>query len=313
MEMDAAIARRIRLRDLHTLRVVVEMGSMARAAEALALSQPGISKAIAEMERTLGVVLLDRSARGVEPTAYGRVLLARGAAMLDEARRSIEEIRFLADPATGEVRVGATEPMTAIVSAVIDRLSRRYPRMGFRIEVGDTTMLFRMLRDRSIDLAVTRTAGGEAEADLRAEVLFHDPLAVMVGRQSPLLRRRRRLELADLLDEAWALAPPGNFLGRLVMEAFNARGLDPPLRTIVATSVQARVALLRTGRFLSMLPAAMLRFPAQYPGLAALPVDLPDTRRPIALVWLTNRTPGPAAKVFAECAWSVAQMSSERG
>jgi DNA-binding transcriptional LysR family regulator len=76
-------------------------------------SEPAISKTIAEMERRLAVPLLDRSARGVTPSAYGRVLLERGAAMLDELRQGVEEIRFLADPAQGKVRVGATEPITA--------------------------------------------------------------------------------------------------------------------------------------------------------------------------------------------------------
>ncbi len=308
---DASVARRIRLRDLHTLRMVAEAGSMARAAEALALSQPAISKAIAEMERVVGVPLLDRSARGVEPTAYGRVLLGRGMVMLDELRQGIEEIRTLADPATGRVRLGATEPMTAIVSAVIDQLLRRHPRMGFQIEVGDTGQLFRALRERSIDIAVTRMAGdSEAEGGLRADILFHDPLVVMAGRRHPLLRRRRPPELAGLLGELWTLPPIDTFLGGMVQRVFRARGLEPPPRTVFARTVQARVALLRTGRFLDMLPAAMLRFRAQYPGLAALPVTLPETRRPIALVSLANRMPVPAARLFAECAHAVARASS---
>ncbi|MBV1800413.1 LysR family transcriptional regulator [Siccirubricoccus sp. G192] len=183
-DRDDRVARRIRLRDLHTLRVVADLGSMARAAESLALSQPAISKAVAEMERALGVPLLDRSARGVAATNYGRVLLARGTTMLDELRQGIEEIRFLADPTGGEVRVGATEPMTAVVSAVIDRLSGCHPRMRFRVDVAPTKELLEGLRGRTLDLAVTRMAEARAEPDLRVEVLFEDPLAVGVSRSS---------------------------------------------------------------------------------------------------------------------------------
>src|SRR3712207_904847 len=151
------ILRRIRLRDLHMLRAVADLGSMARVAEALAVSQPAVSKAIAGLERALGVPLLERSSRGVAVTEYGRGLLRRGTAVLDELRQGVEEIRFLADPAQGEVRIGTTSPMTAIVAAVIDRLSPRYPRMRFQVEVAATTVLFRGLRDRSLDLAVSRT------------------------------------------------------------------------------------------------------------------------------------------------------------
>jgi DNA-binding transcriptional LysR family regulator len=273
------------------------------------MSQPAISKAIAGMERALGVPLLDRSSRGVEVTEYGRVLLRRGTAVLDELRQGVEEIRFLADPAQGEVRIGTTSPMTAIVSAVIDRLSVRYPRMGFQVEVAATTVLFRGLRDRSLDLAISRTLGLEAEPDLHAALLFDDPLVVMAGRHHPLLRRRRRsrMELAELRDEPWVLPPYGSFLGGFILEAFGRRGLAPPRPAVVSVSVQMKVGLLRTGRYLSILPSAMLRFAAQYPGLAALPVDLEETRRPIALVTLAGRSPAPAARIFAECAQEVAR------
>jgi DNA-binding transcriptional LysR family regulator len=316
MEAEEDIARRLRLRDLHTLRVVAELGSMARAAESLALSQPAISKAVAEMERTLGVPLLDRSPRGVAATAYGRVLLARGTAMLDELRQGIEEIRFLADPTRGEVRVGATEPMTAVVSAVVDRLSRRHPRMRFRVDVAPTRELLEGLRGRDLDLAVTRMAdAGAAEPDLRVEVLFDDPLAVMADRGNPLARRRggrRRIELGGLLDEPWALPPYDSFLGAFILQAFRGRGLEPPRVAVSTRSVQMWVAMLRTRRFLGIGPSAMLRFSAHYPSLAALPVDLAETRRPIALVALASRSPAPAARLFADCARAVAQGAASR-
>ena len=70
--------RRLKLRDLRILQAVAEHGSMAKAAEHLAISHPVISKAIAELEHTLGVQLFDRNARGVEPTIYGRELLKCG-------------------------------------------------------------------------------------------------------------------------------------------------------------------------------------------------------------------------------------------
>ncbi len=300
---DATIARRIRLRDLHTLRILAETGSMARAAEILHLSQPAISKAMAEMERLVGAVLLERSARGVAITRQGEVLMLRGIAMLDEMRRGMEEIRFLSDPATGEVRVGCTEPMAAVAGAAIARLAPRYPRMVFQVEVSDTLTLFRWLREREIDVAITRM-GAVPEPDLDAETLFEDPLVVMAGRRHPL-RRRQKLELADLTEEAWTLPPADSFLSGIIGAAFRNRGLDLPRRIVVVRTVHARVSLLRAGRFLDMLPGAMLRFPEQYPGIAALPVALPETRRPIALVTLTQRMPTPAARLFAETARGV--------
>ena len=92
------IGSRLKLRDLHILLTVVHRGSMAKAAAALAISQPAVSKAIADMEHTFGLRLLDRGRGGVEPTAYGRALVTRGQAIFDELKLGIEELAFLADP-----------------------------------------------------------------------------------------------------------------------------------------------------------------------------------------------------------------------
>ena len=89
--MDARIRRRLRLRDLDTLIAVAETGSMAKAAAQLAVSQPAVSKAIAEMERTLGHCLLDRTSQGVEPNLYGRALLKWARAVFDDVHRGVAE------------------------------------------------------------------------------------------------------------------------------------------------------------------------------------------------------------------------------
>jgi DNA-binding transcriptional LysR family regulator len=92
------LGRDLKLRDLSVLLTVARCGSMGKAAAELAVSQPAISKAIAEMEFTLGVRLLDRSPQGVEPTIYARALLDRGLIAFDELRQAVKHIEYLADP-----------------------------------------------------------------------------------------------------------------------------------------------------------------------------------------------------------------------
>ena len=87
MDWEHRVGRRLRLKDLHTLQTVAEVGSMARASHRLALSQPAISKAISDMEHTLGAPLLDRSARGVELTEHGRILVNRTRIIFDEVKQ----------------------------------------------------------------------------------------------------------------------------------------------------------------------------------------------------------------------------------
>jgi hypothetical protein len=96
------IGRRLKLRDLHILSAVVQWGSMAKAATHLSMTQPAISDAIASLEGALGVRLLDRSSRGVEPTIYTNALLKRGLVVFDELRQGIRDIEFLANPTAGE-------------------------------------------------------------------------------------------------------------------------------------------------------------------------------------------------------------------
>lgn len=83
-------SRRLKLRDLRILMTVVECGTMGKAAEQLAVSQPVVSKTISDMEHAVGVRLLDRSQRGVEPTAYGRALIKRGIVIFDEMKEGPE-------------------------------------------------------------------------------------------------------------------------------------------------------------------------------------------------------------------------------
>jgi DNA-binding transcriptional LysR family regulator len=105
MQLHERIGRRLRLRDLNIFLVVATERNMSKAAVQLAISQPAVSKAITEMELTLGVPLLDRGPRG-EPTLFGRALLKRSAAIFDELRQTVTDIDSLLDPTAGEARIG---------------------------------------------------------------------------------------------------------------------------------------------------------------------------------------------------------------
>jgi DNA-binding MarR family transcriptional regulator len=105
---DDRIGQRLRLRDLRVFFTVVQFGSLAKAAAQLRVTQPAVSQVIAALEHDLGAKLFDRSTRGVEPTMYGRALLARGRAAFDELRQGIRDMEFLADPGGG--RYGSDRP-----------------------------------------------------------------------------------------------------------------------------------------------------------------------------------------------------------
>jgi hypothetical protein len=104
MNLHDRVNRRLKLRDLRLLLAVAESRSMAKAATRINLTQSAVSRAIGELEHTLGVRLFDRTAQGVEPTIYGRALLKGGVAIFGDLRTSVSEIEFLSDPTAGELR-----------------------------------------------------------------------------------------------------------------------------------------------------------------------------------------------------------------
>ena len=308
------ITRRIKLRHLDVFVTVVRWGSMARAAEHLAISQPVVSKMIAELERTVGVRLLDRGRHGAEPTLYGRALLRRSIAIFNDLRSSMSELESLADPSAGELRIGSTDPMMGgLLAAIVDRLTRQYPRRAVHIIQGDPPELQdRYLRDHDIDLMIGRLPSETPAAGTEVQVLLHETAVVVAGVQSRWASRRK-IKLIDLLDEPWCLPARESFPGSWIAKAFAGCGLDVPRASVTVHAIQMQHALLSTGRFLAMLPATMLHFSAKRLALKVLPVDLPTDVWPIGIITLKDRTLSPATQLFIDCAKEVSKTCvSER-
>jgi DNA-binding transcriptional LysR family regulator len=304
---ESRIGRRLRLRDLHVLAAVVQSGSMAKAAIGLGVSQPVVSEAIADLEATIGVRLLDRSRRGVTPTLYGQAILNRSRIAFDELRQGIRDIEFLADPTVGEVWIGCSESLTSnLLCSIIDEISGRFPRVRFQVlsvNMLDPRLEFPALRERRIDVVLARAAvpldAFEYADDLRVEKLFDDHLVVIAGLSSPFAARRR-IDLADLADTPWIL-PANTWNSLRVEEAFRAIGVKMPEIIVDTYSQGLRLQLLATGRFIAAIPASTLR--AGVPDdLKLLPVALSDKPWPAIMITLKDRTLSPAAQHFVECA-----------
>jgi DNA-binding transcriptional LysR family regulator len=292
------IERRLKLHDVRVLMAVVQAGSMHKAAERLATSQPAVSRAIAELEHVLGVRLLDRIPSGVEPTQYGLAIIKRGFAVFDELRQGVKDVEFLADPTSGELRLGCSEYAAGgPVLAAIDRLTRRHPRMVFDVVTGPVLQIYRDLAERRVELVITRFVDIVDRDDLVVESLFDDEIVAVAATQNPWTRRRR-LDLAELVNEPWALPSPDTGIGAFAMDAFRARGLTPPAATVVTYSMHMQDKLLATGRFLTMLSGYTLMLPRRHPSLKALPVELNNARGTIALITLKNQTLSPLAELF---------------
>jgi DNA-binding transcriptional LysR family regulator len=305
IDWEARIGRRLRLRDLHIFFTTVQRGSMAKAAQTLGVTQPAVSKVIAELEHTLGVRLLDRGARGVEPTRYGRALLTRSNAAFDELRQSVKDIEFLADPTVGEVRIGCQETFAAaILPSVIHRFSQTYPRVVLHVEqLGSLAAESSALRERTIDIGMFLLVKPHDEKlfadDLNVEVLFLEQMVIVAGRQSRWARRRK-IDIAELIDEPWVLTESDTLSYLRIAEAFAARGLGAPKRILQTLSSHIRVNLAASGSHVTTVANSTLRVYGERFALKALPVDFPARPWPAVIVTLKNRTLGPVVERFIQ-------------
>jgi DNA-binding transcriptional LysR family regulator len=302
--------RRISLRHLHILMAVVQFGSIAKAAAALSVSHPVVSKTISDLEHVLGVRLIERGKHGVEPTAYGRACLDCGTAVFDDLRQGIQRIVSLSDPATGEVRVGAADPMMQdVIPTIVERIARKYPKMVFHLKSAYAEELHHMLRERRVDLVITRRFS-RLETDLLSEPFITEKLFVVCGSNSPWAKRRT-VKLADLLDEPWVLPDSDNIIAPFVVAAFRAAGFDPPKPKVVANALDVRARFAANGNFLTIVPGSTLYRSSGGHPLKKLPVLGSINSTPTEIVTLKNRIPAPAAILFLEFLRSSAKAMSK--
>jgi DNA-binding transcriptional LysR family regulator len=271
----------------------------------LGITQPAVSKVVADLEYTLKVRLFDRGRQGVEPTIYGHALLRRGNAAFDELKQSVMDIDFLSDPESGELRIGCSEAIAvANLPPILLDFSRRYPRVSLTVvEVPPPVRNLTVLYERSCDIILVRmetTASDHALGDdAYVEELLEDRIVAAVNKTSQWARRRK-IELADLADTPWILTMKNTFNHACVMEAFQSLGLAMPPVILMSQLVPLRAYFLAHGDYIATFATSILRFNAELFDLKELPIRLSDRRSIIAMVTLKNRTLNPITERFIE-------------
>lgn len=296
----------LKLQHLKMLMAMSETGSMARAAKKLAISQPVVSKGIAELEGVLGVRLFDRTPQGVEATRYGRALLKRSIAIFDDLKSSVEEIKYLADPSAGHVRVGSTEGMLAgFGAAVIEILAKQYPGISVHVIQSDSeTLINRELAERRIDLALVPLLRRWSGKEFDETILFHERQHVLVSVKSRWARERK-VTLSQLVNERWCLAPSP--VGSLLANAFAAQGLPMPRIAVSTASPHLIMRLIESGSFVGHVNGTLLHYYANRFAIKILRIRPLASPYPIAIVTAKNRIISPVAELFINSARNVAR------
>lgn len=243
------------LRQIRQFIAVAETLSFRKAAERLHMSQPPLSVSVRRMERDLGAALFERGRRGVKLTEFGK-------AILDDARRVAlyaEQLRRSAAMAVsgtgGVLRVAFVGSATyRLLPRILPRFRARYPGISLELSEGTTTRILEEIAQGSLDLGLVRYPVLEAHATVLTPI-EHDTLVAVLPGDSPL-RRRKRLALCDLADQAFVMysaAAAANLRGQ-VMLACQAAGFTPKV-VQEAVQVQTIISLVESGMGIALVPA----------------------------------------------------------
>ncbi|NMG01138.1 LysR family transcriptional regulator [Aromatoleum toluolicum] len=297
------------LRDLQYLTAIAEAGSLVRAAERLGITQPTLSKAVARLERTFRVKLIERLARGVLLTSYGQAVVARSGGIDAGVRDMFAELRDLRQGKLGPVTFGVgTGINPAIVAAALKPLSADND-ITFTIIGGKADALLRAVRAGDIEFALT--IAPSPKGNLAWHKLFDDPMVPITNRNHPLVRAEK-VSWEDLAAARWIVPVEGTRTREWFENQFRQRDLQPPVPVISLDSVAGWVGLGPSALdLLALLPASSIHYPpvAERGAILAAPEDWHSDR----VVGIVHRSGGylsKAAERLIESLESVTRRSS---
>lgn len=268
-------------------------GSVSAAAASLRLSQPAVSKQIAELEATLGVKLFERNARGVRPTAAGELLAGyaqRLFALAEEAERALGEMQNLR---RGRLRIGASMTIGVYLAPpLLAQFRRQCPELEIEFLIGNTDAIQKKLLDRELDIGLTE-GPGQWEEELTSQTFRWDDLVVIGAPAAPA-----SMPVAVLARQPWVMREPGSGTRAVVEDALAAVGLHPH-PTWVYNNPEAVKRAVMAGCGVAMAPRITIETEIAARTLRQIKVPGLAKRRPLRLQWLRSRPPSAAMSAFA--------------
>lgn len=290
------------LKLLHQALTLERHRNFARAAEALHLTQPALSRSIAGLEAALGEKLFDRTRQGVEPTSFGRMLLARAQPLVDGSSELERDFKLLRGLQIGELRVGAGPyPAEISVGQAAGQLLNRHPKLCVELSTSDPRSLMALLVQRKLDLAVMELSMAEGETSFAIEALPEHPACFFCRAGHPLAQLP-----SPSLEQVLAYPYVGTRMPRRVAADFlqlaRVGRIDgdtgdylPPVKV---DSVQVAQHVVLKSDAVGAAPLALLAAEVRSGRLLALPLRLDWLHTRYGFVYLRERLLSPAALAF---------------
>jgi len=300
-QIDRVLRSNLKLRHLQMLVALDQFRHLGRAAEFLSVTQPAVSKTLAEIEGMFGLPLFVRSTRGTEPTPAGASVVHFARSVLAGYERTRDEIAAEASGAAGRASVGAMVVATPVLLAqAVERLKARSRHTTVLIEEGDLTRLLPKLRLGELDLFVGRLEPGYASPDLETEALYHDPMVAVVHPTHPLARKRKVL-WADVGAEPCVLPPPWASLRVKLEQQFFAHGLHPPADIVESASFLSQISFLQQRGAVAFMARTVAQHFAGQGMVAVLKLPVAVELPPVGLITLRGQRMTPVTALLVEC------------
>ncbi len=299
-QLDRVLRSNLKLRHLQLLVALDQFRHLGRAAEFLSVTQPAVSKTLAEIESLFGVPLFERSTRGTQPTGAGSSVVRFARSVLAGYERTRDEIAAEASGASGRTSVGAMVVATPVLLArAVERLKAHSARTTVLIDEGDLTRLLPRLRLGELDLFVGRLEPGYASPDLETEPLYEDPMVAVVRPGHPLASQVS-LSWTDLAAQPCVMPPPWASLRVKLEQQFFAHGLHPPQDIVESASFLSQITFLQQRAAVAFMARTVARHFEQQGMLAVLGLPVPVALPPVGLITLRGEPMGPVTRLLVD-------------
>lgn len=290
-----------KLKHLQLVAAISEHLHLGKVAGLMHLSQPTVSKNLAEVESLIGARLFERTPAGLVPTAQGKVFAEFAREMLSRVGRMEDEIASIGRGLSGTVNVGAQIAGTAVLVPLSVKLPKeRAPRITVRLDDALVEPLMRNLRLGASDLVICRVDAIPDTTGLAIETLYQDAIVPVTGFDAPIARKRR-LEWTDLAPYPWILPPAESSARRRQDGAMRKLGLPPPEDLVETGAFLSMLTLLRERQCVCLLPERLARYCESASLLRILPLPVISLGSSIGIARLRDRRPTPGVGMFIEC------------
>ena len=294
---------RLRTRQLLLVAQLGREGHLGRAAAAMGISQPAATRLLQEMEDTLGSLLFERGARGMQPTAGGEVLLRYARQVLNDFGTARRELAALAAGLHGTLRLGSVpSALPLLLAPVLAQFKACHARVAVSIEVATSDVMLVRLGRGEVDLMLGRLLEGHHDDEHEGVPVIDEPQVVVARAGHPLLNppdaADERLALRELARWPWVVQPPGSPQAGRFTAMMREAGVHRRLDIIETASTIATTALLEASDMLAVMPASLAAHYARLGVLRALPLALPLRVPNVHLVWRRARELSAPAAAF---------------